>query len=313
MQILDKENLLDIQLEVEEDRQKLEKLFVNQGQESFKTNFREILTKISLEIKKLDDFIEDEKNHKKTRYFINKILEYHDNIKKLEIYLCNLALDSKYLELTNLLLPKVAIRNIRIVFSVCYQATKKVTESNQINITETQLIYLINICSGILYSIKEQFISTNREELLKYSEYFTSVIIYLNHKISKIEDNINNKNKDFAIKPDIENQKDLISNAKKNLKSTLSILVDNLKDQDQDIVITISSISWEKYKYFTEFLGDISLCIPVYYNSNLELIIGNSKSTEIRVPGADKKRLIIPKSFDDPLPSDILDAFEGKI
>lgn len=38
----------------------------------------------------------------------------------------------------------------------------------------------------------------------------------------------------------------------------------------------------------------------------------NSKKQTIRVPGIDKGRFVVPDDFDDPLPSDILAAFEGE-
>ena len=38
----------------------------------------------------------------------------------------------------------------------------------------------------------------------------------------------------------------------------------------------------------------------------------DSKKKNIRVPGIDKGRFVVPDNFDDPLPSDIEAAFEGE-
>lgn len=38
----------------------------------------------------------------------------------------------------------------------------------------------------------------------------------------------------------------------------------------------------------------------------------DSKKPKIRIPGIDKGRFVVPDDFDDPLPSDILAAFEGE-
>ena len=38
----------------------------------------------------------------------------------------------------------------------------------------------------------------------------------------------------------------------------------------------------------------------------------SSTKSKNRVPGIDKGRFVVPDSFDDPLPSDILAAFEGE-
>ena len=38
----------------------------------------------------------------------------------------------------------------------------------------------------------------------------------------------------------------------------------------------------------------------------------NSETQTIRVPGIDKGRFVVPDNFDDPLPSDIIAAFEGE-
>ena len=38
----------------------------------------------------------------------------------------------------------------------------------------------------------------------------------------------------------------------------------------------------------------------------------DSDKKNIRVPGIDKGRFVVPDDFDDPLPSDILAAFEGE-
>ena len=37
-----------------------------------------------------------------------------------------------------------------------------------------------------------------------------------------------------------------------------------------------------------------------------------SRTSKMRVPGIDKGRFVVPDDFDDPLPSDILAAFEGE-
>ena len=36
------------------------------------------------------------------------------------------------------------------------------------------------------------------------------------------------------------------------------------------------------------------------------------QTPQIRVPGIDEGRFVVPDDFDDPLPADLLEAFEGK-
>ncbi len=37
-----------------------------------------------------------------------------------------------------------------------------------------------------------------------------------------------------------------------------------------------------------------------------------AQTPQIRVPGIDEGRFVVPDDFDDPLPADLLKAFEGK-
>ena len=37
-----------------------------------------------------------------------------------------------------------------------------------------------------------------------------------------------------------------------------------------------------------------------------------AQTPQMRVPGIDEGRFVVPDDFDDPLPADLLEAFEGK-
>ena len=46
--------------------------------------------------------------------------------------------------------------------------------------------------------------------------------------------------------------------------------------------------------------------------SSFKITATASKGQKIRLPGIDEGRFVVPDDFDDPLPPDILKAFEGK-
>lgn len=66
--------------------------------------------------------------------------------------------------------------------------------------------------------------------------------------------------------------------------------------------------------------GIVSLNIPTgIINSDVQLkvsfeIMGQetAQKPQMRVPGIDEGRFVVPDNFDDPLPTDLLEAFEGK-
>ncbi|MEL6438125.1 MAG: hypothetical protein AAFQ80_02545 [Cyanobacteria bacterium J06621_8] len=68
--------------------------------------------------------------------------------------------------------------------------------------------------------------------------------------------------------------------------------------------------------------GIVSLGIPTgIIDRNVQLEVSfkvteqatlSTPKQQMRIPGIDEGRFIIPDDFDDPLPGDLLEAFEGK-
>ena len=70
----------------------------------------------------------------------------------------------------------------------------------------------------------------------------------------------------------------------------------------------------------TNEAGIASINIPTgIIDRNIQLKVSfevveqaTAQTPQMRVPGIDEGRFIVPDDFDDPLPADLLEAFEGK-
>lgn len=68
----------------------------------------------------------------------------------------------------------------------------------------------------------------------------------------------------------------------------------------------------------TDAEGIVHLDLPTgIVNRDIQLTVSftveptSEKTKQMRVPGIDEGRFVVPDDFDDPLPPDILKAFEG--
>lgn len=120
----------------------------------------------------------------------------------------------------------------------------------------------------------------NIDELLKIitseNEYkrekYTNIILDINHLIVKIKNKLSKSSKGLSIDPKIKKDFSKVNELGFKLIEISKALLNSAQKNDQDAIITIPNVSWEKYESITDTIGEASWCKISYLDGLLEIM-----------------------------------------
>lgn len=266
MVLVQENQLPDIQLRFKKDKEKLEKLYVKKEEEIFKQELITVLEAITLEITNIQSIIEALEKDKNASKFISDVAKKYDRIQSLASKLGNLAISFKEYRIAELIIKNFYTNSTITIFALCYRIINNFCKLQR-KTTKEELIELIYLCSQILELTKDKLYNSSKEYLYNNLTFFTSVVLYINHKTSTVEDKIDKGlgQNNYLIK---QKTKEI----KTKLINVLSSIIGIIKDREKDITITIVNVDWKVYKHFAKALGEASWCRLSYLDGVFELM-----------------------------------------
>ena len=260
-------------------REEFESLLNLNVAQEYRKEVCRILDIYKLKLNELEKILKDQKN------LIEKATVKYKEIKKLLSQIAKLSYKFEKYEITEFLLEKIKIIESDIIFIIInYAIEEKVSKKHGKHQVDTKIEILQETVDLIKSSKNDYLTIKNKDLLFNPVSYYFYVIININNEISKIKKYLEKKNKGFFVdkkKQEIEKKINQLDKQKEFLSDSIYTFISFTKKGNEDLIISLSNISWDKYDNISETIGETSWCKLSYLDGVLILVTTGERHENI--------------------------------